>query len=846
MTKYLLDELRHSILQKVGIRVVCPSDCQVIAYAINKKLQKNISETTIKRLFGFAALHHKFSKFTINTLLEYVDDEYTGDIDNTDPIDEGLDYLFRKSRNLTEQTIRRITNSCTIPYALTIDRKFASHDFDYFYHSEFTFTVFTSQPGYGRSILLSHLVQNQFMNKEGKYNHDFVLFLHADKLFQVDHDRQNLEIDILKLLSINTNESLTSYFDRQYKKTGKKLIIIVDGFYDVLEHASKIEVFDSILQLLCDIEDSMAIKVVLSMRSYIWTGFFETIRHSHFLKSKWYTGSYFRLVDQSNVPVFTDAEVELLLSKISPDFGKELNTTVKSQFKHPFHLYYYYHLQNEYPSNEFNTNLIFHEITLRHLLNRVYQSKYGVEKLIFCKQFIQLTDYGKSGQKIDKNLLINEFTLFRNAYADLLMDGILIEEKQNVNGFLVETVRFVHSHIFEYFLFKELLEKYGRKMDESFFAFIHNEYEHNKQHYSMLEWSVFQFVKHRDFDLVKHLLNLKLPSKEQNQLLLFMAENIKHLVRTDPDAKEQIDLSILHHEIVKKLVVLDFLDLSYQKIIRILCETTSDNEILAIYHAILSLFECLTFDVDEIKNRFNQLQQLNFNKYWQITPLEFTESLLNRITGNPIYNTDIFSKIDDFEVYHQKYDSLEEENIAQMGFRISKFYLALSNWLFGIPSQHNIAIDNVYRSFPLIKFKSKSYIKYLFHILALEAAKNEPGRRADQLERILNHMHQTTLAKDSNSWSKLIYQLFLSYQYYNRKEYDLAIETLDRCMIQYRNYNYVLLELMAYQLAIKIYIALNDIDKINEYRCLVFSKLEKHNINNHLFDFEMQHLFKTF
>jgi hypothetical protein len=65
-------ELKRLILVKQGIDAIVTSDCLIISIAIQRETKKNISETTIKRLFGFAEIKHDFSKFTISTLQEFV------------------------------------------------------------------------------------------------------------------------------------------------------------------------------------------------------------------------------------------------------------------------------------------------------------------------------------------------------------------------------------------------------------------------------------------------------------------------------------------------------------------------------------------------------------------------------------------------------------------------------------------------------------------------------------------------------------------------------------------------------------------------------------------------------
>ena len=847
MTNLILEEIRHLLLQKVGIRIISPSDCALIALAISKKLRKNISETTIKRLFGFAAHNNQFSKFTVNTLLEFVEDEETTSVGSILPTvsnfnaEEDWDYLVNKARITSENTIRQIALSCTIPYEYTIDRKFANHDFDYFYESNFSFTVFVAQSGYGKSIMLSHLVQNQFLNPDGKYSKDVVLFLNASKVFKIDQDDQNLNFDIQKLLGLTTEQNLISFFEEQYQKRGKKLIIIFDSFYDLLQqNGHKPKIFGRILQLLCDIENSAAIKVVMSMRSYIWRRFFETIRHSHYLKNKWFPGSYFRLAEQSNMPLLTDSETTIVLDKLKSNTELELNEEIKALFKHPFYISYFYTLKEDYPFSEYSTNLILHEVMLRYLLNKIYQAKQAVEKIIICKKIIQLSNYGKNGNKIKKKALIEDHHFFKKAYMDLLIDGILIEEQKNENGFLVELVHFVQPHIFEYFLFKENLENHGYKMSATYFNSIFQDYKNDKHLlFALLKWSVFQLVKHNEFELIKHVLTLPLNFEEHNKLLLFLAESIKHQTKIEPYTKILLSSSTLHQEMLKKLIHLDFLDPSYQQVLNILTEITTDEETLATYHALLSLLYSLTFNVAQLKQSIVKLKELNYNKNWYINPLEFTEFLLMKLSGKPLANHPITLKL---ERYQKEFVSLKKndtplDNLTQ---KISGFYIIAITWIFGTPSQTINIINSIHRSCGILFKRSQSYSFYLLQILALEIVKFKPGKMATQFERILSHLQQYNPHQKSSQWSKDIYKLVLAYQNYNLKNYDIAIKAVEDCIARFKKSNYIALEVMCYQLLIKIYTALNDIDRANEYKYLILNQLESINVNTQLFDLPMQ------
>ena len=160
---FTLNEVKSLILLKTGIRTITPADCKRISIEISKTLNKNVSETTIKRLFGFAVVKHNFSKFTLTTLSEYVNKEdsqnWTSALpSNTQaPVNSWSD-IRMNAKKVTNFTLKGIKNRSGIPYEMTISRKFAEHDFDDFFKSDYSYTCFISQPGYGRTILLSHLV----------------------------------------------------------------------------------------------------------------------------------------------------------------------------------------------------------------------------------------------------------------------------------------------------------------------------------------------------------------------------------------------------------------------------------------------------------------------------------------------------------------------------------------------------------------------------------------------------------------------------------------------------------------------------------------------------------------
>lgn len=533
-----LNELRNLILMKVGITIISPSDCQQIALSISKELNKSISKTTIKRLYGFAAIKHNFSKFTINTLLEFVDHP-TLSLNNTtikksnDKKDaEEWIRVTAVAKNISQITLKSIIFECSIPFKYTVEREFAIEEFEYFYESDYSFTSIISQPGYGKSILLAHLVQKLYLKHKEKYHHDIFLFLNAKDLFSFNDDNQYFIKEIKRVLGISNHQNIIQFFNRFHEKTGHKVVIIIDSFFDLFSSKKdKSVVFESIIHFLCEIEESKAIKLIFSMRSYLWTRFHAFIRKSYYLKKKWYPGKHYIQQNISNVPRLSLSEVKAILHNINPKFPNSINSFVLSKLKHPFYFKHFYLVKDEYDSDKFHTSIMFYEIYLRFILENIYRSNLSAEKLIICKKIIQFSDYGLKSTTIDKELFFHDFFMFKQAYMELLAEGIIIENKKIENSILIETVGFVHEHFFEYFLFRELIAKEPIQMSYDMIIEILANYPIQLAD-GLIKWVIFTTIRQSNYNLI-NIIN-KEQLVQRSDWALFLAENIKHQLKLKP------------------------------------------------------------------------------------------------------------------------------------------------------------------------------------------------------------------------------------------------------------------------------------------------------------------------
>lgn len=830
-----LNELKTLILSKCGIRFITPADCKRISIEISKHLNKNVSETTIKRLFGFAVVKHNFSTFTLTTLAEYVD------IANIEAValpqrEEKTDdwkTLKEKADKITNFTLKTIRNRSGIPYEMTIGRKFAEHDFDEFYQSDSIFTCFISQPGYGKTILLSHLAEDLFYKPNAPYSKSSVLFIKAYSFFNKETVNTNLEEQLKIQLQIDPKENVLDYINQIQSIHGGKFIIIIDAFGElVLKKEEKNLLFDNIINLICSLEDYKNIKLIMSMRSTGWTRFYERIRHSSYMKAKWFPGNYFNLHELSNVPPLSEKEVEIIISKINYLEPKEVNPRLKAQLKFPFHIQLYYQLKEEDPDFNYYTNITFYELVSRFIQEKIYRSNYYTEKILFLKKIIQLTAYGKKSTSIEKDALLAELSAFRNAYMELLADGILMEEKQLENAHPKEYVRFLHPHMFEYFLFVEILEKFHLQVNTEFFIYINTEYDYNQVRFQLLQWATRFLIKTGNFQALKAIFKLNLNSFETNYLILFMAEEIKYRSKYNADLIRLLEDDKFHEIIISKLINFDFIDSCYKEAVIALIDIAGNEEHLLIYNSILAILEVIRMDKEGIRASLKSLKVLDDSK-WMISPVQALEIIYGRInSGQPVHK-DLLQKIEDFKKGKNPFAVRSDE---QMDTRqgISYLLMLFINLFTGDAGSGNEIITNLVKLHPGEFVKRSTFSIYILTVFGMYSSRIRPGKKTDQIENIVVHLSGRNY-KNFTNYQEALLLMFQAQQAYNRKEYETAIDNARECLLLFKRNDVVLNAMFIFNLLIKIYTDVKNYDMVNEYKYEKLCLLDDHQVSRSLF-----------
>lgn len=829
------DELKHLILLKNNIKNLSPSDCRLIAYDIQHSLKKNISETTLKRFFGFANVQHHFSQFTLNTLIEYVgcDNEIL-----VSDLSQGLDLTLesevelirQKATRITTSTLSYIRNRCTVPFELTITRSFAERDLHIFRESQFSYTSFISPPGYGKSILLCHLIQNMFLEKSSAFKGDIVMLISADHIFNKDLADLSLEDRIKIKLGLSPRTDLIGFFDELWTQHQVKFFFVVDGVSDlILNKHLKPKIFDRIADFISTIEHSQSVKLIINMRSTTWSRFYEQIRYAHLLKNKWFPGSFYQTSSASNVPPLTNDEIEQIFKKINPTTEHKVSGSLRQQLKFPFHIQWYYQLREEYPNFDAFTNIIYYEIIAKFIGEKIYNSTYATEKILFCKKIILLTNYGKLTLKVAKTELMKDMPVFKNAYTELLTDGIIMEEKHLEDDLPKEYVRFIQPHVFEYFQFIELYDLYGHQLNEHFFYTINKQYTGNQSRFQMLQWAARLMVKLYKFKELNTLLSLDLTNFEKNYLLFFIAENLKYRSKIDPNIIREIEVQQFHEMLIKHLVHFDFVDTYYNEAIPCLIGVTENEKIKLIYHTTLMLFDCLSLDQLQIWERLKHIKRLEKEgSKWLINPYDAINMIYARLwTGESVCDKTLAT----IEKFKDQANIVPMEKLPNPSETLSYFLMLSLNYLYGSQAEAIKIIAAIFHKHKgLEKTKDPVYV-YFLSFLTLANARINPGTKTDQMESTLTNLLENATKYHTASYARSLVLCIKSQQSKNRSEYRTAIAFAEEFLKIHQANKLTVHELAAHNLMIECYEKLNEPEKVIEYNLLKKRLLQQKNIS---------------
>ena len=630
-----LEILKSETLTTAGFDHVTPADCKVISLLVTNKTRQTISETTLKRIYGFAFSKFKPSLFTIDTLAKF--SGYAGWTDfcqkkdqaNKNIPEQDIDWVTLRNNvnKITNFTLQALKNKSGIPYNQTIKRKFVNDHIDAFLTSDDNVTLFSGPSGYGKTIGLCHWVDQKMEQSLAGKDQDIVLFFSSNALMSVLLSGRDINDWMLALLGYSADNDVNVLLDIRQRKSGN-FYLVIDGFD---EHMFKNEQFRILLNHIVDIfsfyKSHDWFKLVLTMRSYTWVNNRHEIENE---AAKWYTG--FLPGDFCiNVPLFNIAEIKELCRKINPSIQNFIALDVAEHFNHPLYFQFYYtQHKNDFTFNNVD-HLSIYELVSTFIHNKVYVGQHSTEKILLIEKLVAQMDIINDNYKVEK-LKINELIKqYNHAYLELTGLGIIRELNESTDYSFVTHIEFVDNNFLDHSIAKTLLYNNNDKFDSVLIEKINKLFANDGHKVSVMKWCVIYAIRTGQLDGFERLTEVQLGSNEKVQLIKFLGDLLDK--ESSSPTKNEALMSYFKQDFSEKMFDyffgLELVNTSYKKTLKTLLKfELTDSQKILIYTT-LGVIAIIKAELNELKECILKLKSFGKHNYqhFVVNPLDCLETL---------------------------------------------------------------------------------------------------------------------------------------------------------------------------------------------------------------------------
>lgn len=257
-----------------GTNSILSSDCYKLSFEILEKTNKRVSETTLKRFFGFTSCAHNPSQYTLNAICNYCDypnwEEFKQEVDKEITAKTTNRQWKELKLQLTERTVstialekRKISN-----WDLGIhDIALLTELMDKFHQGPKNLLMIHATANAGKTEKVARWVEKALQSR----THNMVLYLDDLSVFESAVYGYHARRWLANILDFPT-ESLLSDFLNQYQTYPPGSInILIDGFNEeILSENHYYAVLQNLLELIAELEEYPYVKFTLILRTHIY------------------------------------------------------------------------------------------------------------------------------------------------------------------------------------------------------------------------------------------------------------------------------------------------------------------------------------------------------------------------------------------------------------------------------------------------------------------------------------------------------------------------------------------------------------------------------------------------
>lgn len=638
---YYFENLKKQILKISGFTNLIPANCKTISTLIEVKTRQKISETTLKRVFGFAFSKFQPSMFTLDVMSRFCDyrgwndfcenqeDRATTSTYHTGtPVNPNKNTLSYNAGKITQFTLQALKNKSGIPYYQTIKRKFIDDHFELFLNGPYNATVLASPAGYGKTIALCHWIEERLALKTDKANDDNILFFSLNALMNVFFTGRDLNEWMLALLGYSSDQDIASFLEMKQKNKGH-FMLVIDGLDD---HPFKNDQYQLLLSQIMDIfsfyKNYPWFKLVLTMRSA------SLINYSYFLdynQPTWFKGFVNDEDEVTNVPLFNISEIKRLCTKINPNTTHTVDIEMVKKINYPLYFQFYYKNHKDDFSLKKIDQLHMYDVIATFILNKIYLGPNSSEKILLINALWEKMDFKNHTYTVNKIDFDNPIKLYKQAYQELLGIGYIKEINTSSNFNYVTLIHFGNNDFLAYTMAKKILDNNDLVFDKVMITSLNTLFKNDPVKLLILKWCIIYALKSGqsiDFAL---LYDAELNPNEKSDLISFLGD----LLKKEFSASRNNELANSFFKLdnytglFNYFLGLEFINPEYKKTLHILLNFSPGSKNKILLHCGLAIISIIELDVNQLEEQLSNLKKFSPEDYYvfPINPLICLETI---------------------------------------------------------------------------------------------------------------------------------------------------------------------------------------------------------------------------
>lgn len=274
--KTYINRLKERVIEAFHGKEIQSSDCYLLSVEIQRRVDKRVSETTLKRVFGFANSAHNPSQYTLNALAVFCG------FNSWNHFREAEDEIIAsnsENRQWAEIKTRLSKISFFQLQALKrrnpgwrgekIRRSWLDDYFLRFGQSSKNVMLFHGPSGYGKTSAISTWLHEKLSDGEG--SDDIYLYVDGLSFMQSTVYGYNPITWLAQVFDCDGTGSIENFFQHYQNKAPGYLHIIIDGFNEEnLAETHYYAVFGNLLDMIESFKPYQWLKFTLVLRSNIY------------------------------------------------------------------------------------------------------------------------------------------------------------------------------------------------------------------------------------------------------------------------------------------------------------------------------------------------------------------------------------------------------------------------------------------------------------------------------------------------------------------------------------------------------------------------------------------------